>query len=291
MTAHDTSRLTMRRDFFANPVALAAYAALLLDVFGIDVRARDARAGTDHPWTPFAAFTDGGACVATLEATALPLWCDGAPDAATAIRSVATDPAWRGLGLFRTLAGQALAWCEARPGPVLLYTAEPAIYAGLGFEQLPQHAFVGAMPGAAASEPARPLDRVADFALLKRCLAGRAPVSNRCAMVGAPSLFLTMLGEERDLAIAHLPAWDAVIVYKEEDDALVLADVVAATIPPLPAILGALPRHHRWLKTLFPPDRLGWDGTPDEDDTGLMGRGALPAAMRRPFMLPPTAGF
>ena len=290
MTAHDTSRLTMRRAFFADPAATAAYAALLWEVFEIDVSARDARAGTNHAWTPFAAFTADGACVGTVEATVLPLWCDGAPGAATAIRSVAVHPAWRGLGLFRTLAGQALAWCEARPGPVLLYTGEPAIYTGLGFAQLAQHAFIGAMPEAAASVPARPLDRVADGALLRRCVAGRTPVSNRCAMGGAPSLFLTMLDEERDLAIGHLPAWDAVIVYKEEDDALVLADVVAATIPPLPAILGALPRR-RWLKTLFPPDRLRWDGSPVSDDTGLMARGPLPPAMRRPFMLPPTTSF
>ncbi len=290
MNAHDASHLTMRQDFFADPAASAAHGALLLDVFAIDARARDAMAGVDLAWMPFAAFTDDGACVASVEAAVLRLCCDGAPAAATGLRSVAVRPAWRGRGLFRALTLQALAWCETTPGPTLLYTGEPALYARFGFASLAQHAFVGAMPAVAvATTPARPLDRDGDLALVNRLLATRAPVSERCAMVGATSLFLTALGGE-DLAVAHLPAQDALVVYEEDEEALTLVDVVAATIPPLPAILGALPRR-RWLKTLFPPDRLGWDGAPVPDDTGLMRRGPLPPAMRRPFMLPPTAGF
>ena len=290
MTAHDTPRLTMRQGFLADPLATAAYASLMLDVFDIDVGARDALAGVDLAWMPFAAFTDDGACVASVEAAVLPLVCDGAPATGTGLRSVAVRPDWRGRGLFRTLTLQALAWCEAAPGPTLLYAGEPALYTRFGFEALPQHAFLGAMPAALATVPARPLDLTTDLPLINRLLATRAPVSERCAMVGAPSLFLTALDDEDDLAIAHLPALDALIVYELDAEALTLVDVVAASIPPLAAILGALPRR-RWLKTLFPPDRLGWEGAPVSDDTGLMARGPLPAAMRRPFMLPPTTSF
>ena len=75
------------------------------------------------------------------------LVCDSHDATATGVRLVATDPAWRGQGLFRDLMERALAWCETMSkGPCLLYTADPAIYGRFGFLPLAQHAFVGAAP-------------------------------------------------------------------------------------------------------------------------------------------------
>ena len=286
------ARTTTRHDFLTDPHAATAYAELMDEVFSIDVAARDARAGTDPAWTPFAAFTDDGACVASVEAAVLRLVCDGGPVEATGLRSVAVHPDWRGRGLFRDLTLQALDWCGKICGPVLLYTGEPALYTRFGFAPVAQHAFAGACPPVAAGPPARTLelDDAADLALLTRLLTTRAPVSDRCAMIHAPSLLLTALAGSDDLVAAHVPALDAIAIFEIDDDTLILADVVAPAIPPLDALLAALPRRRR-LETLFPPDRLGWAGAPEPDDTGLMARGSVPEAMRRPFRLPPTTEF
>ena len=70
-----------------------------------------------------------------------------------------------------------------------------------------------------------------------------------------------------------------------------IVDIAARTIPTMAEIVDALRAGTRRVRTLFPPDRLSWDGVPTRDDTGLMIRGPVPAAMRRPFMLPPTTSF
>ena len=70
-----------------------------------------------------------------------------------------------------------------------------------------------------------------------------------------------------------------------------LADVAAAAMPTMAQIVAALEPTPRRVRTLFPPDRLDWQSMPEADDTGLMIRGVVPAALRRPFMLPPTTAF
>ncbi len=286
------ARSVMRHDFFADQAAAAAYAALMDAVFSIDVVARDAKAGTDPAWIAFAAFADDGACVASVETAVLRLLCDGESVMATGLRSVAVHPDWRGRGLFRDLTLQALDWCGHCAGPVLLYTGEPALYTRFGFAPVAQHAFVGTPPTLGGGEPARALDlaKSSDLDLMKRLLAIRAPVSTRCALTGAPSLLLTALDGSDDLVAMHSPTLDAVAIIEIDNGTLTLADIVAATIPSIGELLATLPRARR-LRTLFPPDRLGWAGAPQPDDTGLMARGDVPAAMRRPFMLPPTTEF
>lgn len=245
-------------------------------------------------WTPLAFFDATQRCVASIEVAVLPLVCDGRDATATAVRLVATDPAWRGQGLFRDLMERALALCATMSdGPCLLYTAEPAIYDRFGFLPLEQHAFVGAPPTLRDGAGARTLDvsRADDRRLVERLLETRTPVSDRCAVVAAPALFMSFVTGADDLVLAYDAAGELLVAYERDDDCVTIVDVVAAAMPPLDVILRAIKRPITRLKTLFPPDRLGWDGEAVAEDTGLMARGQRPAAMTRPFMLPPTTGF
>jgi hypothetical protein len=109
---------------------------------------------------------------------------------------------------------------------------------------------------------------------------------------GSAALFLTRLWLDSDLAFDHLPGLDALVVSEEgDDDAFRLVDLVAPTVPPLARILAALGLAPTRVTTMFPPDKLGWNATPEPDDAGLMVRGTPPAAFATPFGLPVTAEF
>lgn len=288
-----TSRaLTLRRDFWADPAATAAYAALMLDVFEIDVVARDRLCGRDSTCRPVAFFTADGACVASAETLILPLCLDGVLVEAAAVRTVAVAPRWRGQGLFRALMNDLLARCDDEARLVLLYAEHAGLYAPFGFRPLRQHKFVGPPPPHAPTSQATPRrldpERDGDLTLLRRLLAERTPVSHAVAVAGGAALFLAHAG---DYALDYSAALDAIIVWERDADTLTLVDVVAKHMPSLASLLAVLGESPRRVETLFPPDRLDWPGAAQADDTGLMIRGCEPAAFHRPFMLPPTAGF
>lgn len=282
-------QLTYRQGFFGDAKASAALDALLQHVFAF-APLRTQRAAPI--WMPFAYFAEDDVCVASVEAARLELLLDGRPACATAIRLAGVAETHRGQGLFKALMTRALAWCDsACDGPTLLYTEDDALYARFGFAPLTQHAFLGAAPLPAPATAAVPLDRAEAARGFDRLAPRRAPVSDACAIVGADGLFREVLRGDADLAFAWSAEFEALLVYEEDDDTLVLADVVAVAMPPMARIVGALGSRWRRVRTLFPPDRLDWAATPEPDATGLMIRGAVPDAMRRPFMLPPTTGF
>ena len=292
-TPRNKDHLTFRTDFFADPSSAAGYAALMRGVFELDAEARAAAVGQTPAWMPFGYFDREAGCAASVEAAAMTMMADSAKLPVTAIRLAAVDPDWRGLGLFRDLMLAALAWCEAAaPGPTLLYTADHALYTRFGFHPVSQFKMSGPAPTSIERRPFRALDprAPADGALIRRLLATRAPVSTRCALMDAASLFLTNVMDAEDLRLVHVPSLDAIIAYEVDEASLLLVDVVAATIPTMAQILSALPPRPR-VTTLFPTDRLDWTGEPVSEDTGLMIRGLLPEAMRTPIMLPPTTEF
>lgn len=281
------SQLTLRHDFLDQPDLFASYTALLHAVFSIPAPRRDAVA---PEWHPIALFAGDGRCVATLEIGLLTILADGARQTASGIRLVAVAEAWRGQGLFRDLMHRAIAGTHAG-GPVLLYTGDAALYRRFDFRPVPQFAFLGAAP-AAVPGFGRVIDGAdADRGLLERLLASRAPLSHQAAILDAPGLFLERIGADEDLVLVHSPQHDALIVYEAVDDMVILVDVVAASLPSMASILGALPVRAARVKTLFSPDRLDWRGEPVREDTGLMVRGVLPGGLDRPFMLPPTTEF
>lgn len=287
--ARHKDQLTFRTNFFGDSSASAAHAALMQAVFDVDPRAIEAH--PDPAWMPFALFDPDGRCTAAVEAAVMTLVADAVPVSVTAIRRAGVDPAWRGQGLFRDVMVAALTWCEtAAPGPTLLYTADHALYDRFGFRPLAQFKVAGGAPAPLARAASRIVDPRAEDALLRRLLATRTPVSARCALGGGASLFITHVRDAEDLTLAYAPDLDAIIVHEVEDDAILVVDVVAAAMPTLAQILAALPPRPR-VTVLFPTDRLDWTGDYVAEETGLMIRGAAPAAMARPFMLPPTTEF
>ena len=286
-------QLILRTDFFDDPTAHKAYAALMRDVFTLELEPSVAAVGRDPVWKPFALFDREGRCAAGIEAGVLTVMADAALLPITAIRLAGVDPAWRGLGLFRDLMSAALAWCEAAAsGPTLLYTADHALYERFGFQPVAQFKTSGQAPPLVARQPSRVIDPhdSEDTALLRRILATRAPVSTRCALVGAASLFLSNVLGAEDLVLAYAADLDAIIVYEIDDTSILLVDIVAAAIPTMAQILSVLPLRPR-AEALFPTDRLDWTGGLVREETGLMLRGRAPAAMAGPFMLPPTMEF
>lgn len=290
----DRAALVFRQAFFDDPAARAAYLALMRAVFELDVAQRDAMFGIDSTCRPFAVFDPEGSCVASVEVLALPLVIEGARCPAMAVRSVAVHEDWRGHGLFRTLMEEALAWCDKiSAGPVLLYTEESMLYERFGFRDVPQHKVVGAAPPVSPGFEVRRLSLGLpdNVTLITRLLTDRAPVSDHVAVTGAGILFLTQVAGDENLSLDYAVSLDALIVSRQHNALLTLVDIVAPRIPPLPALLAVLGWAPRRIEILFPPDKLGWSGVPLRDDTGLMIRGAWPAAFDRPFMLPPTAEF
>ena len=286
----EKNELKLHRGPIDDPAAKASYTRLIHDVLSGAIDAE----GPLEPWRPFALFTADRRCVATVEAAILPLVADGIEMMAAGIRSVAVDPDWRGQGLFRDLMNAALTWCDTETtGLTCLYTEDPALYGRFGFQPLMQHAFVGKAPRPSGTTPVRRLDlgQAADRDTIRALVGRRRPVSLHCALTIDPAQFLTNVAKDDDLVIAHVPGLDALIVYEANDDDLLIADIVAPAIPDLASVLGALGLRPARIKVLFPPDRLRWTGTAVREDTGLMIRGAIPDAMTRPFMFPPTAEF
>ena len=241
-------------------------------------------------WPVMAFIDDIGRCAAGLQHRILRLACDGAPFPVTAIRNVVVAPEWRGHGLMHDLMARTLLWCDAHAAVTLLYAETPSLYARQGFAPLPQHAFEADAPEPTGEPTARPLDGREEGALTTRLLASRAPVSSLCGVLDDGGMAEHKL-RSGAWPFVHDAALDALIVREMEGDTLVLCDVISARIPSAARILGALGARPKRLRTLFPPDKLAWDGDPVPDDAGLMARGTLPPAMRRPFILPPTFEF
>lgn len=241
-------------------------------------------------WPVMAFLDDAGHCVAGLQLQVLTLLCDDAPLAVSAIRNVAVAEDWRGRGLMRDLMARALPWCDQNAGLALLYAESPSLYARHGFAPLPQYAFEADAPRAVGAPTAQRLDVHAAAILAKRFAATRAAVSSLCGVLDDCGMAEHKL-EGDTWQLAYDPTLEALIVHEMEGETLVLVDVIAARIPTAGRILGALGMRPARLRTLFTPDKLAWAGRPVPEDAGLMARGSLPPAMRRPFVLPPTFEF
>lgn len=277
----DKTPLRFRRTKSGDDDIFSGFVVLAETVFGAYPSPR---------WPAWTLVDAAGVCVAGLQCRLLRVLCDGLPVEVAALRNVAVAAEWRGRGLMRDLLERVLPWCDAHAAATLLYAETPKLYARFGFAPLSQHAFEGAAPDPVGAATARDYDAGRDGAVLSRLLATRDPVSAGVGVVVDGGLTLQALGG-RDWTTSYDPSLDIMVAWAREDETLVLVDVVAARMPEAASILGALGQRPKRLRTLFAPDKLGWEGAPVSDDTGLMVRGALPPAMRRPFMLPPTVGF
>ena len=282
-TIRDKATLRVRETESAEDDVFLGFVGLAETVFG---------APPSPPWPVWALFDPAGGCVAGLQCGMLRMRADEVSWPVAALRNVAVAPEWRGRGLMRDLVQRVLAWCDdGRAELVLLYAETAALYLGLGFAPVPQHAFEGPAPAPLGAATARLFDSIADADTLTRLSATSAALSSRCCLVEDAGLRTQAL-RSGEWQVSLDAALDALIAWEVEGDTLVVVDVVAAHVPSAARILGALGVQPARLRTLFSPDRLDWTGVPVADEAGLMVRGALPPKIRRsPFMLPPTVAF
>jgi ribosomal protein S18 acetylase RimI-like enzyme len=254
--------------------------------------------------TPFVRREDGR-LVGHVGVIELPLVVAGQAVRVGSIHAVCTDPARRRGGLGGALMREALAACAGRYETVVLMTEIPEFYTRFGFRPVREHAFSRAL--APAARRPSPGGRVLgegpeDLRLLRRLLAGRAPVSDRLGSLESGTvLVVALLLTWGDFSrIRYHGALDVVTVHEVRDRTLVLYDVVGAVIPPLDALVAAIGADADRVVTFFSPDRLGeafeaqpWDAGRaaahgDAWFAGLMVRGPLPGEGGA-FMLPPLS--
>lgn len=246
--------------------------------------------------TPIVA-VEGDRVLAHVGVLALPVVVAGVRRVVGGIHAVATDPDHRGRGHASALLAEALEHCRPRYETLLLTTDIPGFYARVGFRPVREHVFWGRV----SPRPAPPagavrqlsLDEPADVALLRRLLATRAPVSARLGPVEPGAIFgiACLLQTGRPETLQYVAPLDAVVVCERRGATLTLLDVVAASIPRLPALLEWLGAGVREVQTLFTPDRLGGPLIPQpRPATELMVRGPF-APEGLPMMLPPYSRF
>lgn len=289
--------LTFRQDYFADPAAWASLVALLEDTFGIDISIQDRFGGPDPTSMPFAYFDADGTCAANFSAFSMPVMIDGHLVKAAGFQSGAVRPEWRGRGLYRDLMNRAFNWCDAQGFELgLLLTDKPSMYEPYGFKVLPQHRFLGAPPAetkSAGRSRALTVESADDAALLRQVLCERVPVSSAFAVASQMEMFLLNSVFDTDIRLSYLEEHEVIVAWKAEGTTFQLLDIAGKTIPSLAAILSALDQRPDRIEVCFPPDKLGWQGTPEPfvSDISLMVRGEAVDRLSTPVMLSPMAEF
>jgi GNAT superfamily N-acetyltransferase len=291
--------LGLKTGYFDDPKSFTALVDLLKDAFDIDIGLVDKFGGPDPTFVPFAYFDVDGRCVANFSAFSMPLVLDGRVARAVGYQSGAVRPEFRGQGLYRDLMRRAFAWADGQDFEFgILLTDKRRLYEPYGFRSVPQHAFRGRVPAPATSSGgARALSSANpdDARLVRHLLAGREPVSQIFAVGGHTTEFLLNACFDPDIRLSYLPGCDAVVAWRWIDGEFSLLDVVAARIPPLAEIVGALGMDPPEVTVCFPPDRLAWPDAEPHRHVGacdLMMKPMRPVRLPvTPFMLSPMAEF
>lgn len=295
MTGHP--EFVFRANYFGDPAASRALAALLDDTFGIDVTILDRLGGPDPTGVPFAWFDASGTCIANISAFSMPLVINGLFTRAAGLQSGAVRPEYRGQGLFRSVMESALDYCDSEGfEAVVLLTDKPALYERYGFRVLPQHRFEGLPPTGGRMSTTRRLDMAsdADVTFLRRLLNARRPVSDRFAPLRQVEMFLFNAALMADLRLDLLEEDGTVVAWQwGEDGTFELYDVAGARIPALADILASLQIDPPKIRVHFAPDHLdcGAEAIADAGDMVLMLRGSEGLLSQKPFALSPMAEF
>jgi GNAT superfamily N-acetyltransferase len=254
--------LQFRTGYFGDPQAFSALVDLLRDTFDIDIGLVSRFGGADPTSMPFAYFDADGRCVANFSAFSMPLIIHGRPVRAVGYQSGAVRPEFRGRGLYRDLMQRAFAWADRQDFELgILLTDKPALYEPYGFHVAPQHAFRGKAPSAKGSPSAAralAVDNREDLRIVRQLLAERQPVSRLFAAGGHAIEFLLNAHFDPDIRLSYLGDHDAIVAFKDIDTQFKLLDIVAARIPSLAEIVGALRINASEITVCFPPDRIAW---------------------------------
>jgi len=279
----------MRYEYAEDPTLLSRVYELYEHPWpGMGARSESAR-GWGMRWeesTPFL-ICEGERVLSHVGVLEMNLVVGGRPMLVGGIHAVVTHPDHRLRGLSRALMEEALAWCDARYGTLLL-TGEPALYDRYGFRSVPEHRFAGHHRGSGGSG-LRLLDRTsaADGELLLRLLDARAPVSRRLGIVRDRAIFLF---DTALWPLHYAEDLDAVVAYSVKEGVLRFYDVVAERTPALDEVLARIPEPFTRLEVYFAPDEvvdLAPEPHPLGIDDHLMIRGPWP--VDGPAMLPVPA--
>jgi GNAT superfamily N-acetyltransferase len=279
----------MRSDYAKDPTLLSRVFELYEHAWpGMTARAEGAR-GWGMRWevsTPFVA-CEGTRVVSHVGVLEINLVVAGRPMVVGGIHAVVTHPEHRHRGHSRALMEEALAWCDARYGTLLL-TGEPVLYDRYGFRSVPEHRFAGNRRGSGGGG-LRLLDRksAADGELLLRLLDARAPVSRRLGIVRDRAIFLF---DTALWPLHYAESLDAVVAYSVKDGTMRLFDVVAERTPALGDVLALVREPFERVEVYFAPDDatgLVPEPHPLGLDDYLMIRGPWP--VDGPAMLPVPA--
>ncbi len=297
MKPTETSGLTFRQNYFADPAGWKALADLLQDTFHIDISALDNLGGMEPSSMPFAWFDETGVCAANFSAFSMPMMVSGQRRKVAALQSGAVRPEHRGKGLYRDLMQRAFAWIDAEEFELsILYTDKPAMYEPYGFKTVPLHKFTGPAPLPGAAGPARLLsmDDQDDVALLTKYIKRRAPASSLLSPMSHPAMFLVNAFWDRGISLSLLEGIYAVIAWRmAEGGVFQLLDVAAENIPPMRVIVSALCASAASVECFFSSDLLDWRDAAvvDENRLPFMVRGDLSLLPSQPFALTPMADF
>nr|WP_272212003.1 GNAT family N-acetyltransferase [Marinicella sp. W31]MDC2877898.1 GNAT family N-acetyltransferase [Marinicella sp. W31] len=256
-------RLTFRQDYFSDLTAFEALAALLQEMFGIDIRSALGLAGLDKTTMPFGYFDTDGRCVANFSVFSVPLMVEGRRVIAAAYQSGAVRPEYRGQGLYRDLMRRAFTHARTTGHEAdILMTHKPGLYEPYGLRQVRLFGFRGPAPAShpqTASGRKISIDNEGDVALIAGMLDRREPVSRRFAVRGMKEFFLlNALWQKDETTLTHLPGLDAVIAWKAAEGRLVICDIVAPAMPALSEICAGLGGGFSEVETRFSPDLLQW---------------------------------
>lgn len=290
-------RLRLRQGYFGDPRAFQALAALLKDVFDIDIGLQSRFGGPDPSSMPFGYFDEAGRCVANFSAFSMPIVIEGRIVKAAGYQSGAVRPEFRGLGLYRDLMRRAFDWTDAEGFEAgILLTDKPDLYRSYGFQILPQFLSRGDFPQSGSGEVHSrdiTLANVDDVQLVSDILANRQPVSTVFAVKRQSEMFILNALFHPEIRLSYLPAFGAIIAWKIERDRLQILDIVAAAMPSISELCSALGAAANQLDVFFPTDQLSWTGDPQpySGSCTLMIKGIEPSALPPYVMLSPMADF
>jgi predicted N-acetyltransferase YhbS len=186
--------VSWRRRYDREPELADRVFGLLESVFPGVGAARAAAARLGASWesasTPFVR-EDGDRVIAHVGLLELPLVVEGRSIRVGGVHGVATDPARRRAGLYRSLLDELLAFAADRYETVVLTTAHPEYFRGFGFRVIPEFVFRFPVRRPAAPTRVRTLDVAdpADRAIVQRLLRRRAVLMVRGPfLLGRPAM-------------------------------------------------------------------------------------------------------
>ncbi|AWD23690.1 GNAT family N-acetyltransferase [Fuscovulum blasticum] len=208
---------------------------------------------------------------------------------ALGIQSVGVRPDFRGKGLFTDLIQKVVAHADNRSCPIVFTTDKPDIFVPWGFRPVPSSAFVvSVQPSLHAPRYRRlAMDQAKDIDLIKTCFATRAPTSLVASTRDHASAFFMAALANPGIEVLHLTDLDAIIAVRgREGKAMILLDVIAASIPQVQDIAAALAYAGSRVILHLTPDLLApeYDVLPNPYPTPLMVRGSF-APEGLPIML------